>query len=118
MTMASVRLRADQIQRLRESGSAAHIIRYAVRRWKRGDFAIGEKPKRRKGGEVLAVFPLWKKPDGVEDWQLRAILDQHWKNPNQSFQKKLGQEISILDREIAEMFKLLPPVVIEGDGEL
>ena len=116
--MASVRLRADQIQRLRESGSAAQIIRYAVRRWKRGDFAIGEKPKRRKGGEVLAVFPLWKKPDGVEDWQLRAILDQHWKNPDAAFREQIGQEIERLDREIAEMFKLLPPFVIESDGEL
>ena len=116
--MASVRLRADQIQRLRESGSAAHIIRYAVRRWKRGDFTIGEKPKRKKGGEVLAVFPLWKKPDGVEDWQLRAILDQHWKIPDEAFLKELDRDIARLDKEIAEMMRCLPPFVIESDMEL
>ena len=116
--MASVRLRADQIQRLRESGSAAHIIRYAVRRWKRGDFAISEKPKRRKGGEVLAVFPLWKKPDGVADWQLREILDRHWAVRDEEFDRQCDREIAILDKEIAEMFKLLPPFLIEGDMEL
>ena len=36
--MASVRLREEQIRRLRESGNAAALIRYAVKRWKRGDF--------------------------------------------------------------------------------
>ena len=116
--MASVRLRADQIQRLRESGNAAAIIRYAVKRWKRGDFTIGTKPKRRRGGELLQVFPIWRKPDGVADWQLREILDQHWAVRDEAFMAYLEKDIARLDKEIAEMFKLLPPFIIEGDMEL
>ena len=116
--MASIRLRAEQIQRLHESGNASAVIRYAVKRWKRGDFVIGNKPKRRKSGELLQVFPIWQKVDGVADWQLREILDQHWKIRDEALQKKLGREIDRLDKEIAEMFKLLPPFIIEGDMEL
>ena len=116
--MASVRLREEQIRRLRESGNAAAIIRYAVKRWKRGDFAIGAKPKRRRGGELLQVFPIWRKPDGVADWQLREILDQHWAVRDEAFMAYLEKDIARLDREIEEMFKLLPPFIIEGDMEL
>ena len=112
--MASVRLREEQIRRLRESGNAAALIRYAVKRWKRGDFTIGTKPKRRRGGELLQVFPIWRKPDGVADWQLREILDRHFAVRDVARDK----EIARLDREIAEMFKLLPPFIIEGDMEL
>ena len=112
--MANVRLREEQIRRLRESGNVAAIIRYAVKRWKRGDFTIGTKPKRRRGGELLQVFPIWRKPDGVADWQLREILDRHFAVRDVARDK----EIARLDREIAEMFKLLPPFIIEGDMEL
>ena len=111
--MASVRLREEQIIRLRESGNAAAVIRYAVSRWKRGDFVIGNKPKREKPKELLQVFPIWRKPDGVEDWQLREILDQHWKVRDEEFRKRTEKEIRILDDRIGEMFKLLPPIVIE-----
>ncbi len=116
--MASVRLRAEQIDRLRESGNAAAIIRYAVRRWRRGDFVIGTKPKRKSGGEILRVFPIWRKVDGVADWQLREILDQHWAVRDEKFQAKIDRDIAMLDKGIAEMMQLLPPFVIEGDGEL
>ena len=109
--MASVRLREDQIRRLREKDNAAAVIRYAVKRWKRGDFAIGGKPKRKKDGETLAVFPLWMKPDGVEDWQLREILDRHWSVRDTS----RDAEIARLDREIAEMMQLLPPFFVEDN---
>ena len=111
--MASVRLREDQIRRLREKDNAAAVIRYAVKRWKRGDFAIGAKPKRTRRGELLQVFPIWRKPDGVADWQLREILDQHWSVRDTS----RDAEIARLDREIAEMFKILPPVIIEEEKE-
>ena len=112
--MASVRLREEQIRRLRESGNVAALIRYAVKRWKRGDFTIGTKPKRRRGGELLQVFPLWRKPDGVTDWQLREILDQHWAVRDVTHDRELAR----LNREIVEIVQLLPPFIIEGDMEL
>lgn len=108
----------DQIRRLREKGDAGRVIQYAVHRWRRGDFVIGKKPRRKKGGDLLQVFPLWRKPDGVEDWQLREILDQHWKVPDEALHAKLKEEIAMLDKEIAEMYKLLPTFIIEGEGEL
>ncbi len=116
--MASIRLRADQIDRLRECDNASAVIRYAVHRWRRGDFVIGAKPRRKKGGEILRVFPIWKKADGIADWQYREILDRHWAVRDEEFEKKLDREIAALDREIAGMFQLLPPFVIEGNAEL
>lgn len=109
--MASVRLRDDQIRRLRESDSAAALIRYAVKRWRRGDFVIGPKPERKKGGVLLQVFPVWRKPEGLADWQIRAILDRHFAVRDDS----RDAEIARLDREIAEMMRCLPAFVIEGE---
>ena len=93
--------------------SAAEVIRRAIFRWKRGDFVIGSKPKRKKEKGILQVFPIWRNPDGVADWQLREILDQHWNIPDEAFRKKLEQDIAKLDKEIEGMFKLLPKYVIE-----
>ena len=111
--MASIRLRVDQVQKLRQCNNAAEVIRRAIFRWKRGDFVIGSKPKRKKENGILQVFPIWRKPDGVADWQLREILDQHWNIPDEAFRKKLEQDIAKLDKEIEGMFKLLPKYVIE-----
>ena len=116
--MSSVRLRTDQIARLRKSGNAAAIIRYAVKRWKRGDFAIADAPPEKNERGCLHVFPIWRKVDGVADWQLREILDRHWIVRDEERARERDREIARLDREIAEMMKLLPPVVIEGDMEL
>ncbi len=116
--MASVRLRTDQIARLRKSGYASYIVRYAVMRWKRGDFAIADAPPGKSERGCLHVFPIWRKPEGVADWQLREILDRHWIVKDEKLLESCNREIARLDREIAEMMKLLPPVVIEGDGEL
>ena len=114
--MPSIRLRPDQIMRLRQSRNASEIIRRAVFRFRKGDFVIGTKQKRRKIESILQVFPIWRKPDGVADWQLREILDQHWNIPDEAFRKKLEQDIAKLDKEIEGMFKLLPKYVIE-EGE-
>ncbi len=54
----------------------------------------------------------------VADWQLREILDQHWAIRDEKFQAKIDREIAMLDSGIAEMFKTLPPFVIEGNVEL
>ena len=120
--MASVRLRADQIARLRRERKEAYMppaatIRYAMRRWKRGDFTIGAKPKRHRGGEQLQIFPLWKKPDGVEDWQLRAILDCHWAIPDEILLRECRAERERLDREIAAMLKSQPPYFVEKEEQ-
>ena len=109
--MASVRLRDDQIRRLRESGNAAALIRYAVKRWRRGDFVIGNAPEHKNGVGILRVVPLWRKPDGVADWQLREILDRHFAVRDAS----RDAEIARLDREIAEMMRTLPAFVEDGN---
>lgn len=109
--MASVRLREDQIRRLRESGNAAALIRYAVKRWRRGDFVIGNATERKNGGEILRGFPIWRKVDGIADWQLREILDRHFAVRDTS----RDAEIARLDREIAEMMRCLPAFLIEGE---
>lgn len=114
--MPSIRLRPDQIDRLRQSRNASEVIRRAVFRFRKGDFVIGMKQKHGKTKNILQVFPIWHKPDNLSDWQIREILDQHWNTPDIAFHKKIEQEISRLDKEIAGMFKLLPKYIIE-EGE-
>lgn len=99
--MVNVRLRPDQIERLRASGNAAAVIRHAVMRYKRGDF----KPlrvSRKRGGVPLATLSLWHDP-GVKPDQLRAILDAHFKTPDAVLRKQCAEEIAELDKQIADM---------------
>lgn len=112
--MASVRLAVEQIDRLRESDNAAAVIRHALRRWQRGDFVIAKRPKRQKRQNSLQVYPLWQKPDGVADWQLREILDAHFRTPDAELRNKCDAEIARLDREIKGFLKCLPTVCVEG----
>lgn len=112
--MASIRLRPDQIMRLRGSDNAASVIRYAIKRWKRGDFVIGSEPEQKKGGEQLQVFPIWRKIEGLENWQIREILDKSWNTPDVI---RL-QELAMLTRQVEEMMKLLPPYVVTSQTEL
>lgn len=99
--MVNVRLRPDQIERLRASGNAAAVIRHAVMRYKRGDF----KPlrvSRKRGGVPLATLSLWHDP-GVKPDQLRAILDAHFKTPDAVLRAKCEAEIAVLNEQIDQM---------------
>ena len=111
--MTSVRLRPDQIRRLRDSGNGAAMIRYALRRWARGDFVIGQRKKRQKDDELLQIFPLWRSVP-VEDWQLREILDAHWRIPDEKFLAQCRANIARLDRQIADQMRALPAYSMEA----
>ena len=118
--MSSIRLRADQIARLRKDGYAARCIDYAIRRWRRGDFEIT--PARREpGAEPLQVFPIWKKPEGVTDAELRAVLDAHWSTPDKVLQEQCDREIAywdgIIEAEFAKLAARGPYIEVPPDGE-
>lgn len=102
--MASVRLRPDQIERLRASGNAAAVIRHAIMRYKRGDFKH-LRVSRKRGNAPLASISLWTDP-GIKAEKLRAILDAHFSTPDAVLQAKCKTEIAKLDAEIAEMMKV------------
>lgn len=116
--MSSVRLRKDQIERLRASGQGAEMIRWAVSRWKRGDFVTGNSVKKKYCNNLLQVYSLWRKPSGISDSLLREILDLHFAIPDLIRQKKLDAEIAFQDRIIEEQFKLIPkgPIILENLG--
>ena len=98
--MASVRLRIDQIERLRATGDASKTIRHAVMRYKRGDFP-GLRAKKERG--KLAVLSLWKEIPGISGAKLRAILDAHFSKPDAVLRAKCAAEIAELDKQIADM---------------
>ena len=98
--MASVRLRPDQIERLRASGNAAAVIRHAVMRYQRGDFP-GLRVKKTRG--KLAVLSLWREIPGITGAKLRAILDAHFSKPDAVLRAKCEAEIAELDKQIADM---------------
>ena len=121
--MSSIRLRQDQIARLRKDGYGARCIAYALKRWRRGDFTITPATTRAKGADALQVYPIWRKPEGVTDAELRAVLDAHWATPDTILQEKINREIAYWDGIIAAEFAKLAakgPFVIETtpeDGE-
>jgi len=104
--MTSVRLRPDQIARLRASGMGAAIIRHAIMRYRRGDFVIKTAPPPRDKQIILRVYPLQKKPKGVEDWQLREILDKHFAIKDAVLQARIDKELKAAEREAENLLAL------------
>jgi hypothetical protein len=117
--MASIRLRIDQIERLRKSGNASAVIRHAISRYKRGDFQIPEKNNEKFGNEKLKVFPLWKDIAEYQDWQIRAILDKHFSIKDAVLQKHCDEELAKVNREIEQLMKLYTnqPYILEEQDE-
>ena len=103
--MPSVRLYLDQIERLRDSGCGAEIIRQAVARYRRGELVVKMREKMPKGA-ILPRFPLGKAPEGIDCATLRAILDAHFATPLPDAAEN-DREIARLDREINLHFKEL-----------
>lgn len=104
--MTSVRLRPDQIARLRASGMGAAIIRHAIMRYRRGDFVIKTAPPPHDKQIILCVYPLQKKPKGVEDWQLREILDKHFAIKDAVLQARIDKELKAAEREAENLLAL------------
>ena len=79
--MDSIRLRTDQIAKLRKvPGLGASIIATAIRRYERGEIVIRLLPNEQKGEDALQVFPLRKAPRYPDD-HVRLILDAHFASP-------------------------------------
>lgn len=107
--MSSIRLRPDQVEALKRLERPADAIHCAVRRWRAKQIVIGNGEKRERG-EKLLLFPIWRKPEGLSDEQIRAILDAHLQTPID-----LSKQIAENDRLIAELFSALPQY-IEGEN--
>ena len=104
--MSSVRLRKDQITRLRASGMGAAIIRHAVMRYRRGDFVIGNAPPKTENKNLLQIFPIWKKPRGLHDWQIRAILDAHFAKKDEVLLARINRDLEAAEQEVENLFAL------------
>lgn len=107
--MSSMRLRPDQAEALKRFDRPADVIHCAVRRWRKGEIVIGNDNKNKRS-EKLLLFPIWKKPAGLSDEQIRAIIDAHLQTPID-----LSKQIAENDRLIAELFSALPQY-IEGEN--
>lgn len=107
--MSSIRLRPDQVEALKRLERPADAIHCAVRRWRKGEIVIGNGEKRKRS-EKLLLFPIWKKPPGLRDDEIRAILDAHFQTPIDH-----SKQIAERDRQIAELFAALPQY-IEGEN--
>lgn len=116
--MASVRLRKDQVERLRGSGYGPEILRVAVERYRRGDFGTLEDQQDTRGHDVLVLYPIWRKPEGIRDAQLRRILDAHWAKPDTIRAERLRREMEywrqVADVEMAKIKAMGPFVVKEA----
>lgn len=81
--MSSVRLYKRQIERF-SHGNGAKVIACALRRYRDGELVIGSGSHDKDPGNILQLFPVWKKPD-VPDALLRQILDAHFDTPRRSW---------------------------------
>lgn len=107
--MGSARLYQDQVERLRKSGNGMAVIRFAVKRYRRGDFVIQKRETHQNTPNVLQLYAMRTKFEGISDEELRQIIDAHLSNPVDR-----SKEIARLDKLIAGMFKNLPPYSIEN----
>ena len=94
--MPTIRLRIDQIEHLRRSDPQKEI-RLAVDRWRSGEIVVGMDNKRNYGAN-LPQLGIWKRPVGLTDSQIRAILDAHFASPVDHSRKiaQLNEKISTL----------------------
>lgn len=100
--MSSIRLRPDQVEALKRFERPADVIHCAVRRWRKGEIVIGNVPKEKRG-EKLLLFPLWRKPPGLRDDEIRAIIDAHLAAPIDR-----SKQLAAIDRQIADIMGALP----------
>lgn len=107
--MSSMRLRPDQVEALKRFDRPADVIHCAVRRWRKGEIVIGN-DKKNKRSEKLLLFPIWKKPPGLRDDEIRAILDAHLQAPIDH-----SKQLAAYDRQIADIMGALPQY-IEGEA--
>lgn len=120
--MMNVRLWPDQIERLRATGNAAATIRYAVMRYKRGDFKRKLRNREAKRGIRMGTISLWNDP-GIKADKLRAVIDAHFLIPDAVRHAEIDREIAELDEQIAEMMKVYAVrpdrayIIEQGDTE-
>lgn len=106
-----VRLEKWQVERLKDTGHGAKIIRYAYERYKRGDFEkhikVAQINQKAKNREIVPQFQPYSIRDRlpVSDAVLRAILALHWQYPDKERGKELQAEIDRLDGQIEEYFR-------------
>jgi len=80
--MPSVRLWESQIKRLKKNaGHGGTVITLAVRRWQNGTLVIDFNKEEEKRQEILQVYPITKKIEGLSSKKIRMILDAHRANP-------------------------------------
>lgn len=109
--MASVRLYDWQVDKLKEAGrSGTSILRYAVRRYRRGDFddvvQNNKKIKNKEKVPQLVSYPIKSRFD-IPDRQLRDILTWHFEIQDTEFLDQCRAEVERLDVGIAEMMATL-----------
>ena len=108
------RLYKRQVDRLKaEKCSGAAILRYAYRRYLRGDFGncgtICDNSANSKKVPQLEAYAV-KQRFPVSDALLRQILDWHWSIPDEKFLQKCRDEIKRLDVEIGDMMQTITGV--------
>lgn len=105
-----------QVDRLKaERCSGAAILRYAFKRYQRGDFAnckvVQNTENNGKAEKVPQLQPYTvKQRFGVPDSVLRQILDWHWSIPDEKFLKQCRDNVRRLDAEISGMMEAITGV--------
>lgn len=112
--MTSIRLRQDQIDRLRSSGMGQAVLRHALMRYRRGDFVIKKSPPKNDSSKILHVYPIYKKPPNLEGWQIREILDCHFAVKDAVLQARIRKEMEAVQKEIDEQMAILHAMAPQG----
>lgn len=115
--MPSIRLRPDQVQWLKKTGNGAAAIRYAIRRYRRGDFT-GMIINPVNDGEPLQVYSIANPDDlrRIPAGMLRAILDAHRMKPDEAISAALERQRLIVKEQWARLEAMAPRGFIAEPG--
>ena len=109
-----IRLFDYQVDRLKaEKCPGAAILRYAVKRFNRGDFAnvVRNTEKAENKEKVPQLIPYTiKHRFGIPDSVLRQILDWHFAIPDEKFLNQCRDNVKRLDAEISGMMETITGV--------
>lgn len=105
----NILLYPEQVERLKKNRYGAATLRYAYKRYLRGDFGAIEvqketKKQKRENSTRLVPFTV-KHRFPVSNEKMREILRMHFEYPDEDFKQETAAEIARLDKIIDEGFR-------------
>lgn len=119
MVSMTIRLFDWQVEKLKQSKYPVEILRRAFKRYERGEIHVvvqndDKKNKDEKCTTNLKSLTI-RNRFPVPDSLMRAIISEHWNNPDIKWRQNIEMEIKKMDDAIDELFRAYEntPYIVE-----